>query len=187
MRLAEESGLRERTEAMFRGDRINVSENRSVLHVALRMPRSESLVVAGVDVVAEVNDLIDRMFAFSDRVRSGEWKGHTGKPIRDVINVGIGGSDLGPVMVYEALRHYSRREMTFRFGSNVDSTDFAEATRDLSAEEAYGGSSRSTSGGVELGKVLAQRIIPELESGEESELRHGSSTNALIRRYRGMR
>ena len=120
---------------MFRGDRINVSENRSVLHVALRMPKGESLVVDGVDVVAEVHEVLDRMSAFADRVRSGEWKGHTGKPIRNVVNIGIGGSDLGPVMAYEALRHYSRRDLTFRFVSNVDSTDFVEATRDLDAEE----------------------------------------------------
>ncbi len=135
VRLAGECALAERTEAMFRGERINVSENRSVLHVALRMPKSESLVVDGVDVVAEVHDVLDRMSEFSDRVRSGEWKSHTGKPIRNVINIGIGGSDLGPVMAYEALRHYSRRDLTFRFVSNVDSTDFAEATRDLAAEE----------------------------------------------------
>ena len=135
LQLAEESGLAERIQAMFRGDRINVSENRSVLHVALRMPKGTSLVVDGVDVVAEVNEVLDRMSAFCDRVRSGEWKGHTGKPIKNIVNVGIGGSDLGPVMAYEALRHYSRRDMTFRFVSNVDSTDFAEATRDLAADE----------------------------------------------------
>ena len=120
---------------MFRGDRINVSENRSVLHVALRMPRGESLVVEGVDVVEEVNAVLDRMGAFADRIRSGEWKGHTGKPIRNIVNIGIGGSDLGPVMAYEALRHYTRRDLTFRFVSNVDSTDFVEATRDLAADE----------------------------------------------------
>ena len=135
LQLAEESGLRERTEAMFRGDRINVSENRSVLHVALRMPRGESLLVEGVDVVEDVNAVLDRMAAFADRVRSGEWKGHTGKQIRNIVNIGIGGSDLGPVMAYEALRHYTRRDLTFRFVSNVDSTDFVEATRDLAAEE----------------------------------------------------
>ena len=135
LHLAEESGLRERTEAMFRGDRINVSENRSVLHVALRMPRGESLVVEGVDVVEEVNAVLDRMGAFADRIRSGEWKGHTGKPIRNIVNIGIGGSDLGPVMAYEALRHYTQRDLTFRFVSNVDSTDFVEATRDLAADE----------------------------------------------------
>src|SRR5580698_8443310 len=120
---------------MFAGAHINVSEDRAVLHVALRMPREASLVVDGVDVVEEVNDVLDAMTAFCDRVRSGEWKGHTGKPIRNIVNVGIGGSDLGPVMAYEALRHYTRRDMTFRFVSNVDATDFVEATRDLSAEE----------------------------------------------------
>ena len=135
VRLAEESGLAERTEAMFRGDRINTTESRSVLHVALRMPKGTSLVVEGVDVVSEVHEVLDRMAAFSDRVRSGDWKGHTGKPIRNFVNIGIGGSDLGPVMAYEALRHYTRRDLTFRFVSNVDSTDFAEATRDLAAAE----------------------------------------------------
>jgi glucose-6-phosphate isomerase len=133
--LAEECGLAERRDAMFRGDHINVSEDRAVLHVALRMPRERSLVVDGVDVVKEVHEVLDRMSAFSERVRSGDWKGHTGKPIRNVINIGIGGSDLGPVMAYEALRHYSRRDMTFRFVSNVDGTDFAEATRDLEPDE----------------------------------------------------
>jgi len=133
--LAEQSGLADRTAAMFAGEPINVSEHRSVLHVALRMPRSESLVVDGVDVVAQVYEVLERMSSFSERVRSGAWTGHTGRPIRNVVNIGIGGSDLGPVMVYEALRHYSSREMTFRFVSNVDSTDFVEATRDLSAEE----------------------------------------------------
>jgi glucose-6-phosphate isomerase len=133
--LAEQSALAERTEAMFRGDRINVSEDRSVLHVALRMPKGTSLVVDGVDVVAEVHEVLDRMAAFSDQVRSGGWTGYTGKRIRNVVNVGIGGSDLGPVMAYEALRHYSDRELSFRFVSNVDSTDFAEATRDLAADE----------------------------------------------------
>jgi glucose-6-phosphate isomerase len=129
--LAKQSGLRARAEAMFAGERINVSENRSVLHVALRMPRSASLIVDGVDVVAEVHEVLDRMSAFAQRIRSGEWRGHTGEPIKNVVNIGIGGSDLGPVMAYEALRHYSRRDMAFRFVSNVDSTDFVEATRDL--------------------------------------------------------
>ncbi len=133
--LAEESGLAERREAMFRGDHINVSEDRAVLHVALRMPRERSLIVDGEDVVAQVHQVLDRMGAFAERVRSGEWVGHTGKPIRNLINIGIGGSDLGPVMAYEALRHYSKREMTFRFVSNVDGTDFAEATRDLDPAE----------------------------------------------------
>ena len=133
--LAQESGLAERTAAMFRGDRINVSENRSVLHVALRIPKGGSLIVDGVNVVDQVHEVLDRMSAFAQRVRSGEWKGHTGKAIRNVVNIGIGGSDLGPVMAYEALRHYSNREITFRFVSNVDSTDFVEATRDLDPEE----------------------------------------------------
>ncbi|MGA2927739.1 MAG: glucose-6-phosphate isomerase [Solirubrobacteraceae bacterium] len=133
--LAEQSGLAERTEAMFSGERINVSEGRSVLHVALRMPAGRSLLVDGVDVVAEVHEVLDRMSAFAQRVRSGEWRGHTGNPIRNVVNIGIGGSDLGPVMAYEALRHYSDRERTFRFVSNVDATDFVEATRDLDPHE----------------------------------------------------
>jgi glucose-6-phosphate isomerase len=135
LRLADESGVAERREAMFRGEHINVTEDRAVLHVALRMPRDRSLVVDGVDVVKQVHDVLDRMASFSDRVRGGEWKGHTGKRIRNVINIGIGGSDLGPVMAYEALRFYSEREMTFRFVSNVDATDFVEATRDLDPEE----------------------------------------------------
>jgi glucose-6-phosphate isomerase len=135
LQLAEETGVAEHRDAMFRGDKINVSENRSVLHVALRMPKGTSLVVDGVDVVAEVHEVLDRMADFAQRVRSGEWKGHTGKPIKNVINIGIGGSDLGPVMAYEALRYYSRRDMTFRFVSNVDSTDFVEATRGLFADE----------------------------------------------------
>ncbi|MDQ2939414.1 MAG: glucose-6-phosphate isomerase [Actinomycetota bacterium] len=133
--LAEQSGFAERREAMFSGERINVSENRSVLHVALRMPRDRSLVVDGVDVVKEVHEVLDRMSDFCERVRGGEWRGHSGKPIRNVINIGSGGSDLGPVMAYEALRHYSKREMSFRFVSNVDGTDFAEATRDLDPAE----------------------------------------------------
>jgi glucose-6-phosphate isomerase len=133
--LAEQSGLTERTQAMFSGERINVSENRSVLHVALRMPKGSTLTVDGVNVVEQVHEVLDRMGAFSERIRSGEWKGHTGKAIRNIVNIGIGGSDLGPVMAYEALRHYSRRDLTFRFVSNVDSTDFVEATHDLDAEE----------------------------------------------------
>ena len=134
-RLAQECGLAERREAMFAGERINVSENRSVLHVALRMPRNRSLLVDGVDVVKQVHEVLHRMNVFADRVRTGEWTGHTGKPIRNVVNIGIGGSDLGPTMAYEALRHYSRREMAFRFVSNVDGTDFAESTRDLDPAE----------------------------------------------------
>jgi glucose-6-phosphate isomerase len=133
--LASDCGMPERREAMFRGERINVSENRSVLHVALRMPRERSLVVDGVDVVKEVHEVLDRMGAFCEKVRSGEWQGHTGKPIRNVINIGIGGSDLGPVMAYEALRHYSKPDMTFRFVSNVDGTDFVQSTGDLDPAE----------------------------------------------------
>jgi glucose-6-phosphate isomerase len=135
LQLAGECGLRQRIDAMFRGDHINVSENRAVLHVALRMPADESLIVDGKNVVQEVHEVLGRMSTLADRVRSGQWKGHTGKPIRNVINIGIGGSDLGPVMAYEALRFYSKRDMTFRFVSNVDSTDFVEATRDLEADE----------------------------------------------------
>ena len=120
---------------MFRGEKINVTENRAVLHVALRAPRGASIVVDGKNVVPEVHAVLDRMADFSERVRSGAWKGHTGKRIRNVVNIGIGGSDLGPVMAYEALRHYSDRDLTFRFVSNVDGTDFAEATRDLDPAE----------------------------------------------------
>ncbi|MGA8429516.1 MAG: glucose-6-phosphate isomerase [Candidatus Sulfotelmatobacter sp.] len=133
--LAEESGLRKRIDAMFHGEKINITEKRAVLHVALRAPRDTSIVVDGKNVVPEVHAVLDRMADFSNRVRSGEWKGHTGKRIRNVINVGIGGSDLGPVMAYEALKHYSDRKMTFRFVSNVDGTDFAEAVRDLDPAE----------------------------------------------------
>lgn len=133
--LAEESKLREHTEAMFTGQKINITEKRAVLHIALRAPKGQSIIVDGEDVVPKVHEVLDRMSAFSDRVRSGEWKGHTGKRIRNVVNIGIGGSDLGPVMAYEALKHYSDRSMTFRFVSNVDSTDFAEAVQDLDAAE----------------------------------------------------
>ena len=129
--LAEQSGLRGKIDAMFRGDKINVTEDRAVLHVALRAPKGASILVDGKDVVPEVHAVLDKMAAFANRIRSGEWKGHTGRRIRNVVNIGIGGSDLGPVMAYEALRHYSDRAMTFRFVSNVDGTDLAEATRDL--------------------------------------------------------
>jgi glucose-6-phosphate isomerase len=133
--LAEESKLREHTEAMFTGQKINITEKRAVLHVALRAPKDQSIIVDGENVVPKVHEVLDRMTAFSNRVRSGQWTGHTGKRIKNVINIGIGGSDLGPVMAYEALKHYSDRAMTFRFVSNVDSTDFAEAVHDLDAEE----------------------------------------------------
>jgi len=135
LQLAEESGLRERRDAMFRGEKINVTENRAVLHVALRAPKGEKIMVDGQDVVPAVHAVLDKMAAFSNRLRSGEWKGYTGKRIRNVINIGIGGSDLGPVMAYEALKVYSDRSMVFRFVSNVDSTDFAEAVIDLNPEE----------------------------------------------------
>jgi glucose-6-phosphate isomerase len=133
--LAEESGVREKIDAMFRGDKINITENRAVLHVALRAPKTESIILDGEDVVPPVHAVLDKMSGFAERVRSGAWKGHTGKKIRNVVNIGIGGSDLGPVMAYEALKHYSQRDLTFRFVSNVDGTDFAEAVQDLDAEE----------------------------------------------------
>jgi glucose-6-phosphate isomerase len=133
--LAEASGLRRRIEAMFRGDKINITEDRAVLHVALRAPKNASIIVGGTDVVPSVHAVLDRMTAFADQVRRGEWKGYSGKRIRNVVNIGIGGSDLGPVMAYEALRYYSYRALTFRFVSNVDGTDFIEATRDLDASE----------------------------------------------------
>ncbi|MFZ0630096.1 MAG: glucose-6-phosphate isomerase [Acidobacteriaceae bacterium] len=135
LELAEQSGLRERIEAMFTGEKINITEKRAVLHTALRAPRDAKILVDGENVVPGVHEVLDRMSDFSNRVRGGAWKGFTGKRIRNVINIGIGGSDLGPVMAYEALRHYSQRDMTFRFVSNVDGTDFAEATRDLDQEE----------------------------------------------------
>jgi glucose-6-phosphate isomerase len=182
LQLAQESQLEQHRDAMFRGERINVSENRAVLHVALRMPKGTSLVVDGTDVVAQVHEVLDRMAAFATRVRSGEWKGHTGKPIRNVINVGIGGSDLGPVMAYEALRHYSQRDLTFRFVSNVDSTDFVEATRDLSADETLFIISSKTFGTLEtLTNAHSARdwVISQLGS-EQAVAKHfvAVSTNA---------
>ena len=135
LHLADESGLQERIDAMFRGDKINVTENRAVLHVALRAPKTASIVVDGENVVPKVHAVLDKMADFAERVRTGEWKGYTGKRIRNVVNIGIGGSDLGPVMAYEALKTYSERAMTFRFVSNIDGTDFAEAVRDLDPSE----------------------------------------------------
>jgi glucose-6-phosphate isomerase len=180
--LASESGVAERRDAMFRGEHINVSEDRAVLHVALRMPRSESLVVDGVDVVQQVHAVLDQMADFANRVRSGEWKGYTGKPIKNVINVGIGGSDLGPVMAYEALRHYATRDITFRFVSNVDSTDFVEATRDLNADETLFIISSKTFGTLEtLTNATSARdwVVGELGS-EDAVAKHfvAVSTNA---------
>ena len=182
IRLAEESDLEQRRDMMFAGERINVSENRAVLHVALRMPKDASLVVDGVDVVAQVHEVLGRMSDFAGRVRSGEWKGYTGKAIRNVVNVGIGGSDLGPVMAYEALRYYSRRDLTFRFVSNVDSTDFVEATRDLSADETLFIISSKTFGTLEtLTNARSARdwVVGELGS-EAAVARHfvAVSTNA---------
>jgi glucose-6-phosphate isomerase len=133
--LAEAAGLKAKTEAMFTGEKINITENRAVLHVALRAPKGESIKVDGEDVVPAVHEVLDKMAGFSEKIRSGEWKGHTGKRIKNVVNIGIGGSDLGPVMAYEALKHYSQRDLTFRFVSNVDGTDFAEAVQDLNADE----------------------------------------------------
>ncbi|HEV2391957.1 MAG TPA: glucose-6-phosphate isomerase [Verrucomicrobiae bacterium] len=135
VQLAKQSGLKERTEAMFHGEKINVTEKRAVLHVALRAPKNAIILVDGKNVVPEVHEVLDKMTAFSERIRSGEWEGHTGKPIRNIINIGIGGSDLGPVMAYKALKHYSERNLTFRFVSNVDGIDFFEATRDLDPAE----------------------------------------------------
>src|SRR5690242_7002299 len=135
LQLAEESGLKSKIDAMFRGDKINITENRAVLHVALQAPRNASIVVDGENVVPKVHAVLDKMSAFSERLRSGEWKGFSGKRIRNVVNIGIGGTDLGPVMAYEALRYYTDREMTFRFVSNVDSTDFVENVRDLDPAE----------------------------------------------------
>jgi glucose-6-phosphate isomerase len=180
--LAVESGVPERRDAMFRGEHINVSEDRAVLHVALRMPRTASLVVDGTDVVRQVHEVLDRMADFANRVRSGEWKGYTGKPIRNVVNVGIGGSDLGPVMAYEALRHYTTRDITFRFVSNVDSTDFVEATRDLSADETLFIISSKTFGTLEtLTNATSARdwVVSSLGS-EDAVARHfvAVSTNA---------
>jgi glucose-6-phosphate isomerase len=182
LQLAQECGVEQRRDAMLRGEPINVSEHRAVLHTALRMPRGSSLMVAGVDVVPQVHEVLDRMADFARRIRSGEWKGFTGKPIRNVVNVGIGGSDLGPVMAYEALRYYSQRDLTMRFVSNVDSTDFAEATRDLSAEETLFIISSKTFGTLEtLTNAHSARdwVIAQLGS-EDAVARHfvAVSTNA---------
>jgi glucose-6-phosphate isomerase len=180
--LATESGVPEHRDAMFGGEHINVSEDRAVLHVALRMPAGESLVTGGTDVVAEVHEVLGRMRQFADRVRSGEWTGFTGKRIRNVVNVGIGGSDLGPVMAYEALRHYTQRDLTFRFVSNVDSTDFVEATRDLAADETLFIISSKTFGTLEtLTNATSARDWVVRELGDEAAVaRHfvAVSTNA---------
>jgi glucose-6-phosphate isomerase len=182
IQLAEECGVAQHRDAMFRGDHINVSEDRAVLHVALRMPADASLTVDGNDVVQEVHQVLNRMTAFANRVRSGEWTGHTGKRIRNVVNVGIGGSDLGPVMAYEALRYYSDRDLNFRFVSNVDSTDFVEATRDLQAEETLFIISSKTFGTLEtLTNATSARnwVVAELGT-EDAVAKHfvAVSTNA---------
>ncbi|ADI03472.1 glucose-6-phosphate isomerase [Streptomyces bingchenggensis BCW-1] len=182
--LARECGVEERRDAMFRGQHINVSEDRPALHVALRMPRGSSLVVDGADVVAQVHSVLDRMATFARRIRSGEWKGHSGKPIRNIVNVGIGGSDLGPVMAYEALRHYTRRDLTFRFVSNVDATDFVEATRDLSPEETLFIISSKTFGTLEtLTNARSARdwVVGALGS-EEAVARHFVAVSTHARR-----
>jgi len=182
LELAEASGLRERIEAMFRGEKINVTENRAVLHVALRAPRSGSLFVDGEDVMPGVHKVLDQMADFADRVRGGEWKGYTGKPIRNVINIGIGGSDLGPVMAYEALKHYSRRDMVFRFVSNIDGTDFAEAVGGLDPGETLFivASKTFTTQETMTNAHTARRWMLDALGGEEAVSRHfvAVSTNA---------
>ena len=182
LQLADESGLRQHIDAMFRGERINVSENRSVLHVALRMPQDETLIVDGKNVVADVHEVLGRMRALAERVRSGQWKGHTGKPIRNVVNIGIGGSDLGPVMAYEALRFYSQRDMTFRFVSNVDSTDLVEATRDIEPEDTLFIVSSKTFGTLEtMTNARSARQWAMAKLGSEAAIRKhfvAVSTNA---------
>ncbi|MGH3300249.1 MAG: glucose-6-phosphate isomerase [Streptosporangiaceae bacterium] len=180
--LAEESGVPQRRDAMLRGEHINVSEDRAVLHIALRLPRTATLIVDGHDVVREVHEVLGRMRSFADRIRSGDWQGHTGKRIRNVINIGIGGSDLGPVMAYEALRYYTKRDMTFRFVSNVDATDFVEATRDLQADETLFIISSKTFGTLEtLTNATSARdwVVGQLGS-EDAVARHfvAVSTNA---------
>jgi len=181
--LAEDCGVPERIEAMFRGERINTSENRAVLHVALRAPRSESIVVDGEDVVPKVHEVLDRMSAFADRVRSGDWRGHTGERIRAVVNIGIGGSDLGPAMATRALASYADREVSYRFVSNVDGTDFAEATRDLDpAATLFVVSSKTFTTIETLTNATTARewLLGGLGAGEEAVAKHfvAVSTNA---------
>jgi len=181
--LAEASGLRAKIDAMFRGEKINISESRAVLHVALRAPRGASIIVDGENVVPQVHAVLDRMAGFANRIRSGEWKGHTGKRIRNVVNIGIGGSDLGPVMAYEALKHYSDRVLTFRFVSNVDGTDFAEAVRDLDpAETLFVVSSKTFTTLETMSNAQSARAwsLAGLGGDEQSIARHFAavSTNA---------
>jgi glucose-6-phosphate isomerase len=181
--LAEESGVRERIDAMFRGEKINITEDRAVLHVALRAPRGASIVVDGQNVVPQVHAVLDKMSAFCNRIRAGVWKGQTGTSIRNVVNIGIGGSDLGPVMAYEALRHYSQRDMTFRFVSNVDGTDFAEAVRDLDPAETLFIVSSKTFTTLETmtnARTARAWVLAGLGNKEESIAKHfvAVSTNA---------
>jgi glucose-6-phosphate isomerase len=183
LELAAESGLAERIAAMFRGDKINITEKRAVLHTALRAPKDATILVDGENVVPAVHEVLDKMTAFANKVRSGEWKGHTGKRIRNVINIGIGGSDLGPVMAYEALRHYSDRSMTFRFDSNVDSTDFAESVEGLDAEETLFIVSSKTFTTLETmtnAHTAREWLLKELGGDESSVAKHfvAVSTNA---------
>jgi glucose-6-phosphate isomerase len=183
LQLAEESGLRERIDAMFRGEKINVTEKRAVLHVALRAPRGATILYDGENVVPQVHSVLDKMADFAKRLRSGAWKGHTGKRIRNVINVGIGGSDLGPVMAYEALRHYSERNMTFRFVSNVDGTDFAEAVRDFNPAETLFIISSKTFTTLETmtnARTAREWLLAALGTDESAVARHfvAVSTNA---------
>jgi glucose-6-phosphate isomerase len=182
VQLAEQSDVEQRRAMMFAGERINVSEDRAVLHVALRMPRGSTLVVDGVDVVAEVHEVLDRMAVLANAVREGGWTGHTGERIRNVVNIGIGGSDLGPVMAYEALRHYSQRDLTFRFVSNVDATDFVEATRDLRAAETLFIVSSKTFGTLETltNATSARRWVLDALGDESAIAKHfvAVSTNA---------
>jgi glucose-6-phosphate isomerase len=183
LQLAQESGLRERIDAMFRGEKINVTENRAVLHVALRTPRGATVLHDGENVVPQVHSVLDKMADFANRLRSGAWKGHTGKRIRNVINVGIGGSDLGPVMAYEALRHYSERSITFRFVSNVDGTDFAEAVRDLDPAETLFIISSKTFTTLETmtnARTAREWLLAGLSADESAVARHfvAVSTNA---------
>ncbi|MGA9731697.1 MAG: hypothetical protein WBQ83_13495, partial [Candidatus Acidiferrales bacterium] len=191
LELAHECGLRERIDAMFRGDKINVSEKRAVLHVALRAPRGTRIEVDGADVVSDVHKVLDAMADFATRLRSGAFTGHTGKRIRNMVNIGIGGSYLGPEMAYRALRSFSDRSMTFRFVANVDGADFSEATHDLDAAETLFIVSSKTFTTLETmtnaATARASRIIPELHRGAQPKLAHDASTNALISRYRRQR
>ena len=185
LQLATESGLKERIEAMFRGEKINITENRAVLHVALRAPAGASIVVDGVNVVPQVHEVLEKMTGFADRIRSGSWKGYSGKPIRNIINIGIGGSDLGPVMAYEALRHYSDRSLTFRFVSNIDGTDFAEAVQDLNAEETLFIVSSKTFTTIEtMTNALTARewLLQAFKGDEKAIAKHfvAVSTNAAL-------